>query len=1254
MKKALRFLVVIGLILSMMTPLLSCSADDVQDLIDKNTKTLNTPTGLRIDSGNLCWNPVEYASRYTVSIDGAEYYCEDYKYPLTDVRNGTHTFRVKANGDGVVYASSSYSEPYTVELESGSVTYSDYYGQFDELTKNESFLGYGFDVIKSSVFSDEYVKSEFRIFDTAGLMQQRLVKVESKKSYVEEVQSSDMKQFLADWNANANVDVSWGGGSVGVEAKYSGGVENARSKYFHCISIYNQKFYIVMQSDMDTYRSILSQGFEKDLYSDMEPAELFNYYGTHFITSAIMGGKINTYYLYSSTEEQSYHDVSAKVSTEVRYLTGKTNVDVGGGYKQYANENNIFIVNNLEVIGGGDFGMLSDADIGANYSEWEASLNDHASLIGIKNTSSLVPIWNLIDASKDTRTYTWNYDGNGPYTGSRSQQLQAYFYAYGLESYTSLMEAASLPTIVMPDKITDVRVNNETSESYEYDVFAGTQNDLYFTVTPSDAPCTKTASITTTCDWARITNEKGILSLEIDTNAPVGETLDIVLSAGGVRQAIKVVVQKKYTVSFNSNGGTEVAPLKDILHGSQIDVPETPQKAGYRFIGWYKDRNFAEDSLYRFGAQAIESNLTLYAKWEPITYKANFYIEKGNLYQTQTVAYNAAPTLPEEPTKVGHTFKGWFSDAECTQVFDFSAILTADCNIYAKWSPNTYTVTFEPNGGSEVAQQTVAYGEKVKRPATVKEGATLAGWYTDAACATLFDFSQDVVTGNMTLYAKWTANPVTVSFDCMGGEPVDDRTTEQGSALGNMMPVPVRLGYTFAGWYTEQTGGTRFYATDAVAGSITLYARWTANTYTVTFDGNGGTPSTAALTCVYGNAYGDLPDASRTGYTFAGWYLGSTKITSGTILTTANDHVLEAMWISNSYTVSLDVSSSTIKTVPSLDMNSLDITYGAIIKLPVPTANYYDFIGWYLDEEGHVQFTDSEGNMLNAWDRDENQTLYAQWKKAEEYKDYEYINSKEELINISPTGNTLLVADIDMENYEWNIIETFSGKLDGAGNMISNLVIKSTSVQYLGLFAQNSGCIENIVFNGIQVSYSVSDSYYNAYIGIIAGFNTGTIKECVIRSSTITCWLYKNVGTSSVIKVSVGGIAGRNEKVIYECSVQDTKILGESSIGVSDGKVEANSGGIVGMNLGNGTIENCSSESNTIESVVHGGKTWTATRYKTYARAGGIVGYNEASVIACNVSDNALRADYSTVQGSYPDNYNSTGDIAGKNNGTIS
>ena len=122
-----------------------------------------------------------------------------------------------------------------------------------------------------------------------------------------------------------------------------------------------------------------------------------------------------------------------------------------------------------------------------------------------------------------------------------------------------------------------------------------------------------------------------------------------------------------------------------------------------------------------------------------------------------------------------------------------------------------------------------------------------------------------------------------------------------GSAYGTLATTS-RTGYTFAGWFTAASGGTQVTTATIVstASNHTLYAQWTANTYTVTFDANGGThrlPTSKVVT--FGSAYGTLATTSRTGYTFAGWFTaasGGTQVTAATIVSTASNHTLYAQW----------------------------------------------------------------------------------------------------------------------------------------------------------------------------------------------------------------------------------------------------------------------------------------------------------------------------------------------------------------------
>lgn len=142
----------------------------------------------------------------------------------------------------------------------------------------------------------------------------------------------------------------------------------------------------------------------------------------------------------------------------------------------------------------------------------------------------------------------------------------------------------------------------------------------------------------------------------------------------------------------------------------------------------------------------------------------------------------------------------------------------------------TFTVTFDSQGGSSVASQTVTEGEKVSEPtAPTKEGFLFGGWYSDAAYSHPWKFSENVVTEDMTLYARWTSKTFTVTFNTNGGDPIDSREVAEGGLLAEL-PVPVKKGSAFEGWYTDQGLTTKFDISKPITGNITLYAKWTTVT----------------------------------------------------------------------------------------------------------------------------------------------------------------------------------------------------------------------------------------------------------------------------------------------------------------------------------------------------------------------------------------------------------------------------------------
>ncbi|MDR2193620.1 MAG: InlB B-repeat-containing protein, partial [Treponema sp.] len=194
-------------------------------------------------------------------------------------------------------------------------------------------------------------------------------------------------------------------------------------------------------------------------------------------------------------------------------------------------------------------------------------------------------------------------------------------------------------------------------------------------------------------------------------------------------------------------------------------------------------------------------------------------------------------------------------------------------------SVSSYTVTFNANGGSAVANQTVTEGAKITEPtpAPAQAGKTFAGWYTDTAFNTKWNFAVDTVSAATTLYAKWVEGEnvpsYTVTFNANGGSAVDPQTIVQGEPA-QKPPNPTKAGHIFDAWYKEAGFTTEWnFAVDTVTSNTALYAKWT-EAFTVTFDSNGGsavpTLTRAAGEYVYLDGYRSA--TAKSGYIFDGWY----------------------------------------------------------------------------------------------------------------------------------------------------------------------------------------------------------------------------------------------------------------------------------------------------------------------------------------------------------------------------------------------
>ena len=297
-----------------------------------------------------------------------------------------------------------------------------------------------------------------------------------------------------------------------------------------------------------------------------------------------------------------------------------------------------------------------------------------------------------------------------------------------------------------------------------------------------------------------------------------------------------------FTVTFDSDGGSAVEEQK-VAAGEKATEPEDPTKEGFTFDSWLKE----DETAFDFNS-AITANITLKAKWtaqeapaEEDSFTVTFAAGEGTGSMADVkVKKGEKLTLPENGFKAptGKEFDSWDLLGKPAKPGD-EVDITANTTVKATWKWLSYTVTFDSDGGSSVAPQTVTIGGKATKPTDpTKEGYTFDSWQTPQGAA--FDFGSPVE-ADITLKAKWTEkkpDTFTVSFETNGGSAVEKQTVEKGKTAANPT-APTRKGYSFSGWYSDKDLKTAYDFTSAVTADVTLYAKWTEIKYTVSAGANG-------------------------------------------------------------------------------------------------------------------------------------------------------------------------------------------------------------------------------------------------------------------------------------------------------------------------------------------------------------------------------------------------------------------------------
>ncbi len=358
----------------------------------------------------------------------------------------------------------------------------------------------------------------------------------------------------------------------------------------------------------------------------------------------------------------------------------------------------------------------------------------------------------------------------------------------------------------------------------------------------------------------------------------------------------------QYSVNYHLDGGTNAQnnPATFTVESSEI-VFSDPSKDGSLFLGWYRNAQFDGEQIVRIPAGS-HADFDLYARWSVSVYGITYNLNGGTnaLNNPETFTYESADILFADPVRDYYDFGGWFADAQFSgePILGVPTHTGSDVEVFAKWIPVEYTVTYVVNNGTNAQNNAASYTVEtaaIQFADPVRDYYDFGGWYADA------QFSGDGIAGipagshgDVTVYAKWTAHPYSVTYNLNGGTMLSANPETYTCESAVALFAPEKVGHTFAGWYADaQFTGDAIAAIPAGShGDLQFFAKWTVNSYRITFDAAGG-DAVGATDVQYGSDLA-LPAAVRAGYSFAGWLENGIAFRTATM--PARDVNLTASW----------------------------------------------------------------------------------------------------------------------------------------------------------------------------------------------------------------------------------------------------------------------------------------------------------------------------------------------------------------------
>ncbi len=411
-------------------------------------------------------------------------------------------------------------------------------------------------------------------------------------------------------------------------------------------------------------------------------------------------------------------------------------------------------------------------------------------------------------------------------------------------------------------------------------------------------------------------------------------------------------VATSYPIAYNLDGGSVIGNPNAYTIESEDITLINPTKEGYNFVGWLGTDLSGTATTVTIPKGSIGyRNYT--ATWEAITYSITYNLNGGSVSgNPNTYTIESEQIILENPVKSGYTFIGWSGDGLVQPTINVSIAKGCFGNreYNAHWVATVYSITYELDGGrvSENPETYTIESEDITLTNPTKEGYTFAGWIgTDViGKATTVTIPQGSV-GDRQYTATWTAISYTITYNLDGGNVVGNSnsyTIENGNINLNN---PTKEGYIFAGWSGTGISGTAMTVTipQGSTGDRTYTASWTAISYSITYNLNGGVVSGNPETYTIESEDITLINPTKEGYVFAGWIgtgINETAMTVTIPQGSTGDRTYTASWTALSYSITYNLDGGSVSANPeTYTIESEDIT------LINPTKEGYAFAGWW-------------------------------------------------------------------------------------------------------------------------------------------------------------------------------------------------------------------------------------------------------------------------------------------------------------------